>query len=179
MKIEHQKTLLEAAVRNGADWVDKETQELLTPLTQGGFSVLDLGGGVGMISEYLSRLNNQVTLIESQGLAFSYRRNILKDSNVKAINISPHQVQWSTKIFDYTIIRDLALFDRAKSISKIGVINLTTGTIDVVHDDKKYGALSVTGGDQQPELSGVTVQSRNSKTKNKTDRENNVPLASG
>lgn len=166
MKIEHQKQLLEGAVRNGEPWVDEETAALLKALEIGGFTVLDIGGGVGMISEYLSRYNNTVTLIESEGLAFSYRRNILKDSNVKAINISPREVNWSTKFFDYVIIRDLSLFDRAKSMAKLGVINLVTGTIDVMHDDKEYGTVSTDGGINESKTSSFTIHTRNSKTSN-------------
>lgn len=89
-------------------------------------SVLDINGGVGRVSEYLSEKGCDVTLLDPNRLSFSYRRGIVPKSKVKCWNIEADAIKLDKPVFDYVIIRGLGYYDLAKKIAKKGIINLVT-----------------------------------------------------
>lgn len=100
-------------------------------------TVLDINGGVGRVSEYLSEKGCDVTLLDPNRLSFSYRRGIVPKSKVKCWNIEADSIKLDKPCFDYVIIRGLGYYDLAKKIAKKGIVNLVTVEFEnVVHNSK-------------------------------------------
>ena len=85
-------------------------------------STLEINGGLGEVSEYLSEFNN-CSLTEERGLCEVYRKNLFPASTVKQLiinwkNIAPNPY------YDYVIIHDNKDYQNASKLAKIAVINL-------------------------------------------------------
>ena len=101
-------------------------------------TVLDICGGIGLVSEHL--INNNVcvvTLLEPDPLAFSYRKLIVPLSKVIPWNIDPMYIKMETPLFDYTIIRGSEYYEFAKKITKVAIVNLETVEKEYVVLDTK------------------------------------------
>jgi len=118
---------------NSEEYPTEEQRELLSGVSG---EVIEIDGGVGIASEYLSRNGCSVTLQSEERLCFSYRKKEVPDSTVKQWNVSTDQISTDKKLFDYVIIRDTSKTEMAQKIAKIGVVNLSTGeTISVIDTD--------------------------------------------
>jgi hypothetical protein len=106
---------------------DQETIELLEGLSG---TFLELEGGVGIASEYLANKGNKVTLQDSNRLSFSYRGGIVPNSAVTCWAIDITEVRLDKPAFDYVLIRNDGLRERALKIAKKAVINLAKKTIE-------------------------------------------------
>lgn len=148
-RIEVEKTKLAGNVP-----LSDEFQALLEPVINS--TVLDVAGGIGRVSEYLSIRNKcDVTLLEGNRLAFSYRRAIVPNTTVKAMNAEPSSIKLNKPAYDYVIIRGTEHYDLAKRVAKVGIVNLLTMEIEnVVHSGKKSGSESKTSSN-----TGVTEES--------------------
>lgn len=91
-----------------------------------GATVLDINGGVGRVSEYLSNKGCVVTLVDPNRLSFSYRRGIVPKSTVKCWNIEASSIKLDKPVFDYVIVRGTEYYELAKTIAKKGVVDLIT-----------------------------------------------------
>lgn len=133
-RIEVEKTKLAGNVP-----LSDEFQALLEPVMNS--TVLDVAGGIGRVSEYLSIRNKcDVTLLEANRLSFSYRRTIVPNTTVKAMNAEPSSIKLNKPAYDYVIIRGTEHYDLAKRVAKIGIVNLLTMEIEnVVRSGKKSG----------------------------------------
>lgn len=109
--------------------LDDDVVEILKTVSG---TVLDINGGVGRVSEYLSEKGCEVTLLDPNRLSFSYRRGIVPKSKVKCWNIEADSIKLDKPCFDYVIIRGLGYYDLAKKIAKKGIINLITVEIENV-----------------------------------------------
>lgn len=110
-------------------------------------SVLDINGGVGRVSEYLSEKGCDVTLLDPNRLSFSYRRGIVPKSKVKCWNIEADAIKLDKPVFDYVIIRGLGYHDLAKKIAKKGIVNLITVELEnVVHSPETVKQSPKTNG---------------------------------
>lgn len=121
------------------EYPTEEQKKLLSGVSG---EVIEIDGGVGIASEYLSKNGCSVTLQSEERLCFSYRNKEVPNSTVKQWNVSSDQISTNKKLFDYVIIRDALKTEMAKKIAKIGVVNLSTGEItsvidtDVVDEEK-------------------------------------------
>jgi ubiquinone/menaquinone biosynthesis C-methylase UbiE len=91
-----------------------------------GATVLDINGGVGRISEYLSNKGCVVTLVDPNRLSFSYRRGIVPNSTVKCWNIEASSIKLDKPVFDYVVVRGTEYYELAKKIAKKGIVDLIT-----------------------------------------------------
>ena len=113
-------------------------------------SFLELDGGVGVVSEYLSKLGNEVTLQDSNRLSFSYRKTRVPDSKVKCWPIDLSHVKLNKPVFDYVIFSNSNQRVLALSMSKIGAVDLTSKEVvlkdnhDVVRRPEKFMPVSET-----------------------------------
>lgn len=114
--------------------LDNDVIEILKTVSG---TVLDINGGVGRVSEYLSEKGCDVTLLDPNRLSFSYRRGIVPKSKVKCWNIEADSIKLDKPCFDYVIIRGLGYHDLAQKIAKKGIVNLITVEIEnVVHSSE-------------------------------------------
>lgn len=113
-------------------------------------SFLELDGGVGVVSEYLSKLGNEVTLQDSNRLSFSYRKTRVPNSKVKCWPIDLSYIKLDKPVFDYVIFSNSNQRVLALSMSKIGVVDLASKEVvlkdkhDVVRNSKKSVPVSET-----------------------------------
>lgn len=122
--------------------LDQDVQDILSTVSG---TVLDIHGGVGRVSEYLSDRGCEVTLVDPNRLSFSYRRGIVPNSRVKCWNIEADTIKLNRPIYDYVIIRGLGYYDLAKTIAKKGIINLITVELEnVVHNSETVTSPSET-----------------------------------
>lgn len=137
--------------------LDNEIVEILKTVSG---TVLDINGGVGRVSEYLSEKGCDVTLLDPNRLSFSYRRGIVPKSKVKCWNIEADSIKLDKPCFDYVIIRGLGYHDLAKKIAKKGIVNLITVELEnVVHSSETVKQTPktnrATGTNQEPKPDSV------------------------
>ena len=106
---------------------DQETIELLDGLSG---TFLELEGGVGIASEYLANKGNRVTLQDSNRLSFSYRGGIVPNSTVTCWALDITEIGLDKPVFDYVLIRNDGLREKALKIAKKAVVNLARKTIE-------------------------------------------------
>lgn len=112
-------------------------------------SFLEIDGGVGVISEYLSKLGNDVTLQDSNRLSFSYRRTRVPSSKVKSWPIDLSFIKLGKPAFDYVIFSNGAQREIALKMAKIGVVDVANKEVirknrNVVHNTEKSVSISKT-----------------------------------
>lgn len=84
-------------------------------------TVLELDGGLGLISEHLSATNS-VRLCDDGRLYFAYRRQLFPKSKVIEMNVPPSSINDNYKIVDYVVIHNNDFLDKAKKLAKKAVI---------------------------------------------------------
>lgn len=95
-------------------------------------TVLDLEGGVGLVSEHLANLSCKVTLQEVNRLAFSFRRNIVPNSKVTPWNIDASSIKLDKPSYDHVILRNAGNLGLAKKLAKKSIINLFSMEVEHV-----------------------------------------------
>lgn len=123
-RIEIQKDILRNKIKDEEPLVDERTVSFLSDITDED-SVIEFGG-IGFVSEYLSKKGITVALCEENSLCFSYRKNILPDSKVDYINVNPLKFKFTKPVFDYIIINDLSFMSVARKLAKKAIINMVT-----------------------------------------------------
>lgn len=86
-----------------------------------GSSILELNGGLGIVSEHLS-VTCRTKLCEDGRLYFTYRRQVFPKSSVTEMNISPYALSTTIQISDYVIIHSPEFLDIASKLAKKFVI---------------------------------------------------------
>lgn len=79
--------------------------------------VIEIGGGLGEVSEYLSVMGNNVKLVEETRRFFVYRRNLFPDSKVVEMNVNPFAITTKLQHYDYAIIHSEDHLELAKSLA--------------------------------------------------------------
>ncbi len=101
-------------------------------------TVLEIDGGLGLISEHLSA-TNRVRLCDDGRLYFVYRRQIFPKSSVIEMNISPTAISTKNPIVDYVVIHKPEFLDMAKKIAKKMVVlmyDMSVITSEVIENEK-------------------------------------------
>lgn len=97
-------------------------------------TVLEINGGVGIVSEYMSSKGFNVTLQDSNRLSFSYRKNVVPNSSVRQWSIDLTHIKLNGPSFDYVVCSKYDV-GFASKIAKVAVINKTEKTITYVNDN--------------------------------------------
>lgn len=108
---------------DGSDIViDSKVLDLISDIVDS--KVLEVNGGIGEISEYLSLKQNRCFLTEERRLCFVYRRSLFKNSKVVEMNIDWKHII-DKRYYDYVIIHDTKDLEKAKKLGTV-IINLET-----------------------------------------------------
>ena len=110
--------------------LDEEVLELLKDVNDS--TVLEVNGGIGEVSEYLSK-NNTVSLTEERRLCFVFLKNLFKDSTVVEMNINWRKFD-KNQYYDYVIIHEGNDLSDAKKLARVAVIDLFN--MKVVENEK-------------------------------------------
>ena len=109
---------LRSKIINGLDLVDEETIKFLSSIPSGS-KIIEIEGGMGEISEYLSELGNNVRLVGEHRLFFVYRESVFSKSKVIPMNINPDSIKAVNKVYyDYAIVHSPEYLRLALSIAK-------------------------------------------------------------
>ena len=95
--------------------------------------IIEIMGGLGIISEALSESGCDVRLMEEQRMFFVYRKQLWPKSKVTEMNMHPSAFKTNKKIFYASIIHGEEFLEFAKSISTI-VFNTENFTVTYEHE---------------------------------------------
>jgi hypothetical protein len=152
--MKHERPEIEKTKLAGKVPLDQDIQNILEGVSG---TVLDINGGVGRVSEYLSDRGCNVTLVDPNRLSFSYRKGIVPNSKVKCWNIEADTIKLNKPIYDYVIIRGLGYYDLAKTIAKKGVVNLITMELEnVMHNSETVTSPSENSGVIKPDKESIS-----------------------
>jgi len=102
-------------------FLDNETLDALNNISG---KIVEIEGGLGFVSEELSK-KNDVVLVEEHYLFLNYRNQIFPSSKVKVMNVWPGRLDLPTPFYDWAIIHSPTWLAIAKRLAKV-VINIKT-----------------------------------------------------
>jgi len=102
-------------------FLDHETLDALNSISG---KIVEIEGGLGFVSEELSK-KNDVVLVEEQYLFLNYRNQIFPKSQVRIMNVWPGRLDLPAPFYDWAIIHGLTWLAVAKRLAKV-VINIKT-----------------------------------------------------